>query len=92
MRIPVNDVLGSQDNIDLLMQIKDMPQDFYDSHIVKLIDFMWEQHGWKVICFNLIYILYPISLTLILSIPEDVFYNRFIGLFIAILLLLIEIQ
>lgn len=69
MRIPINEVLGSKDNIDLLDQIKDMASDFYDSQIVKIIDYMWEAHGWKVILFNSIYILYPIVLSLIIALP-----------------------
>lgn len=93
MRVPISDVLGSRDNIELLNVIKDAPSEFYDSYLVRIVDFMWQGHGWKVICFNIMYLMYPITLSIILlTSEEDIFAHKIAGMCIPIILSFIEIH
>lgn len=92
MRVPICEALGSLDNIDLLSAIREAPADFYDSQIVKIIDYMWQSHGWKVIMFNIIYLMYPIMLSLIVVLPkEDIYTHKSSGITVSVILFFIEI-
>ena len=93
MRTPISDTLGSADNIELMQAIIDAPINFFDSNLINIIDYMWDKHWWKVIGFNMIYILYPIFLSIILVLPKkDIFEHRILGLTIPIILLIIEVH
>lgn len=91
MRTPISDTLGSADNIELMQAIIDAPINFFDSNLVNIVDYMWDKHWWQVIAFNMIYILYPILLSIILVLPSsNIFEYRIIGLTTPIILLVIE--
>ena len=54
---------------------------------------MWQQHGWKVIMFNMIYLMYPIMLSLIVIVPnDDIYHYRHAGITVASILFIIEIN
>ena len=76
----------------MLNLIKEADEPFYDSDVVNVIDFMWNKHKYKVISFNIIYIIYPILLSILIALPdENVFEHWIIGLTTGIILLMIEL-
>lgn len=92
MRCQVSDVLGSQITIDLLEQIEGAPSEIYDTPMMKFVDYLWERNYRKALAFNLIYIVYPLILSLItITAQERLNENRVFGLILTIFLFLIEV-
>ena len=92
LRVQISEILGSQENIDLLEKIEGAPSEIYDTACMKIIDFLWEKNYWRVVLFNSIYIIYPIILALItVTTTADLFENRIAGCIIAAALMAIEI-
>lgn len=91
MRCQVSDILGSENCIEMLEAIEDTESEVYDSQLMKFIDYLWARHYNKALAFNLIYIIYPLILTIItITVEKDLTENKIFGLILAISLLLIE--
>lgn len=92
MRCRCTDILGSQITIDILEQIEGAPSEIFDTPMTKFVDYLWYRHYHKALYFNLIYIFYPLILSIItITANEKLMENRIFGLILAILLFLIEL-
>ena len=60
--------------------------------MMKFVDYLWYRHYRKALYFNLIYIIYPLILSLITVMSsEELSENRAFGLTLAVFLVMIEI-
>lgn len=84
--------MGSQITIDILEQIEGAPSEIFDTPMTKFVDFMWYRHFHKAFYFNLIYIVYPLVLSIItITANKKLMENRIFGLILAALLFIIEL-
>lgn len=91
MRCRVSDVLGAEMTMEILECMESAPAEFYETPVVRYLDFLWERHGRKAVAFNCIYIAYPLILSLLtITSQNDLYENRIFGLIMTILLILIE--
>ena len=65
MRCRVSEILGAEMTMEIMECIESAPPDFYETPVVKYLDYLWERHGHKAIAFNCIYIAYPIILSIL---------------------------
>ena len=73
-------------------EIEGAEAEICDTNIMKIVDYLWERNYHKARKFNMIYILYPLILSIItLSAQEDLSENRAFGLIFTVFLFLIEI-
>ena len=92
MRCQCSDVLGSQVVIDILEQIEGAPNELFDTPMIKFVDYLWYRHYRKALYFNMIYIFYPLILSIItITANDQLSENRAFGLTLCILLFMIEI-
>lgn len=77
--------------MDILECFESAPPDFYETPVIKYLDYLWERHGRKAIAFNCIYIAYPLILSLLtITSQQNLTENRIFGLIMTVMLIIIE--
>lgn len=91
MRSQIDGTLGSQFTVDLLSAIEAAPNDIFETPLMKVIDFYWQQWQRYAIALNSMYVCFPIIITILITTSaENMFENRGFALFFGSILLLME--